>query len=161
MPRQNALLRLHATLLARKADLREMLEEERANLRDFKAADSTGDSADAAFEASSRDMSSRLTEVDSRELAQIEWALGRLQEGTYGVCEGAGENCQKKIPVTRLNALPYATLCINCERELEKHSNGQDRPGKSDWRQVFDSEAPMRDQRINFSANGLVQHAAK
>lgn len=120
MPRQNALLRLHAKLLARKADLRDMLEEERANLHDFKAADSTGDSADAAFEASSRDMSSRLTELDSRELSEIEGALARLQEGTYGVCGGDGENCQRKISVPRLNALPYATLCINCERALEK-----------------------------------------
>lgn len=161
MPRQNALLRLHARLLARKADLRGMLEEERANLHDFKASDSTGDSADAAFDASSQEMSSRLTELDSRELAQIERALGRLQEGTYGICESAGENCQKRIPVTRLNALPYATLCINCERELENHPNKQDHSGKGDWRQVFDSEAPLRDQRINFSENGLVQHTAK
>lgn len=153
MPRQNGLLRLHTTLLARKADLWEALAEELANPHDFTAADAAGDSADAAFEASSEDMSFRLAELDFRELNQIERALARVQEGSYGLCEVASANCQGKIPLTRLNALPCATLCINCERELEKHADWQDRAGKSDWRRVFESEAPMRDQRINFSEN--------
>src|SRR5438093_570331 len=135
MPGQDALARLH-TLLARKADVWETLAAELANQHDFAAGDSTGDSADASFEASNEDMSSRLAELDFRELNQVERALARVQEGTYGLCEGGSENCQGKIPLTRLNALPYATLCINCERELEKHADWQARARKSDWRRV-------------------------
>jgi DnaK suppressor protein len=150
MARGDALLRLHKTLLARRAALRKFLADELANLRDFKAADSPGDSVDMAFEAGSDELSSRLAELDARELCQIERALAALKQGTYGLCEGGSQNCQKKIPLARLNAVPYTTFCINCEREMEKSPNGQDRLGTGTWKQVFDPQAPMQDQRINL-----------
>jgi DnaK suppressor protein len=161
MPRKDALVRLKKTLLARRTDLWETLEEELANLHHVKAADSTDASADVAFATSSDEISARLAQLDSCELSQIDQALVRLQLGTYGSCEGGGANCQKEIRANRLSALPYTTLCINCEREMEKDSAGQDRPRKGSWRRVFDSEAPMRDQRINFSESGLVQQVAR
>lgn len=43
-------------------------------------------------------------------LSKVEEAVGRLDEGTYGLCA----NCGKPIPVARLDALPYATLCVEC-----------------------------------------------
>src|SRR6516165_12496847 len=125
MARSDALLRLHKSLLARRADLRRKLAGELDNLRNFKTADSTGDSADAAFESGSEEMASQLAELDARELSQIERALARLKQGTYGLCEVCGH----KIPVGRLNALPYSTLCINCQRELEKYPDWNDRSG--------------------------------
>jgi DnaK suppressor protein len=115
MQKRNALLRLRKTLLARWRDRHEKLAEELANLCDFKAADHTGDSADVAFETSSDEMSSQLAELDAQELSQIERALARMKQGAYGVCE----NCERKITLARLNALPYATLCISCERLME------------------------------------------
>ncbi len=151
MPRRDAFLRLYETLLARRADLRNKLAGDLANLRGFKAADSTGDSADAAFEASSDEMSSQLAEMDARELSQIERALARLIRGRYGVCEGGSENCQIKIPLARLNALPYTTFCINCERELEEYPDWQDQRGAGNWKEVFDWEALLEPQRINLS----------
>jgi DnaK suppressor protein len=151
MQKRNTLLRLHNTLLARWRDLHEKLADELANLCDFKAADHTGDSADVAFETSSDEMSSQLAELDARELSQIERALARLKRGTYGICEGGSENCQKKIPVSRLNALPYTTFCINCEREIEKYPNWLDQRGADNWAQVFDSEARVERQRVNLS----------
>src|SRR4051812_33169713 len=114
MARQDALLRLHKTLLARRAEIYKKLEEDIDNLRNFKGEDPTGDSADVAFEAGSDEMASHLAELDSRELGQIERALHRLKQGTYGVCE----SCAEKIPIGRLNALPYSTLCIECQREM-------------------------------------------
>jgi DnaK suppressor protein len=122
-----------------------------AALRDLSAADSTGDSADVAFETSSDEMSSQLAEMDARELGQIERALARLLQGRYGVCEGGSENCQIKIPVARLNALPYTTFCINCERAMERNPDSPDRLGAGNWTQVFDWEAPMERQQINLS----------
>ena len=148
MARRDALLRLHETLLARRADLRKLLADELANLRNFRAADSTTDSIDVAFETSSDEMASLLAELDARDLSQIEQALARVRRGTYGDCEGGGENCQKRIPVARLNALPYTAFCINCEREREKHPGWRAQRDAGNWGQVFDSEAPVECQRI-------------
>jgi DnaK suppressor protein len=151
MPNRDALLRLRETLLARRADLRNKLTRDLANLRDFKAADSTYDDADAAFEASSHEMSSQLAEMDVRELRQIDRALARLTQGRYGVCEGGSEKCQIKIPLARLKVLPFTTLCINCERELERYPDWHDRRGTGNWELVFDGEAALGRKRIKFS----------
>jgi len=144
MARRDALLRLHNSLLARRSALRSKLAGELANMREMKASDKTGDSADVAFESGSDEMSSQLAELDARELYQIERALQRLRQGTYGICEGEG--CGKKIPVIRLNALPYTTLCIDCQRKLE-HLGWNDRGGAGDWERVFDAEKPLEEQR--------------
>jgi DnaK suppressor protein len=143
MARSEALLRLHKTLLGRRTDLRRKLAGELDNLRNLKTADGTGDSADAAFESGSEEMASQLAELDARELSQIERALARLKQGTYGLCEV----CMSKIPVGRLNALPYSTLCINCQRELEKDPNWGQRQADGNWEKVFDVESPIEDQK--------------
>jgi DnaK suppressor protein len=122
-----------------------------ANLCDFKAADSACDSVDVAFETSSDEMSSQLAELDSHELGQIERALVRLKQGTYGICEGGSKDCQKRIPVARLSAVPYTSFCINCEREMEKHPGQIGHQVTGNWNQVFDSQALMGDQRINLT----------
>jgi DnaK suppressor protein len=149
MARQDALLRLYETLVARKTELRGLLAGELANLRDFKAAGAVGDDADVAFEAYSGEMSSQLAELDARELGQIEQALARLQLGTFGVCNGGSKSCQKRIPLARLNALPYSTFCINCQREMDKKSDWQHRPDIENWDQVFDVEGVKQDQRVS------------
>ncbi len=143
MTRRDPLVRLRQTLLTRGADLRRKLAGELADLRDFKAADSTCDSADVAFETSSDEMSSQLAEFDSRELNHIERALGSLTQGTYGVCEGSSANCQQIIPVMRLNAVPYTRFCIRCEREMEKHSDRLDHAVANHWDKVFHWQAFM------------------
>jgi DnaK suppressor protein len=151
MSRQHALIRLHKDLLKRREGLGEKLAGELAHLHERKAADATGDSADLAFEASDDEMSSRMAEMDDRELSRIEGALARWQQGLYGICDGAGQNCQKRISVARLNALPYATFCINCEREIENQSDGLGRENSDNWDQIADAQAPMQDERINLS----------
>jgi DnaK suppressor protein len=118
MARRDALLRLHKSLTARRAELRKRLGKELADLG-HKTTATAGDSADAAFDASGEELSSQLAELEAKELSQVERALLRLKQGTYGVCEG----CSTKIPVARLNALPYSTLCIKCQREMESDAN--------------------------------------
>ena len=56
-----------------------------------------------------------------------------MRDGQYGVCEG----CSCSIPMARLNALPYATLCINCQRESERFGKGAG--GDADWGRVLDT----------------------
>src|SRR5436190_15699151 len=140
MAREDALLRLHKSLIARRDHLRRKLTEELANLREM-VADSTGDSADAAFDAGSDEMSSQLAEFDARELTQIERALVRLKQGTYGHCE----QCQKKIPIGRLNALPYTTMCIECQREMEQYPDWNSRRGSANWEKVADLHSAYDD----------------
>jgi len=147
MARPDALLRLRKTLLARRAELSKRLAVESTNLHDFEAVNSIGDSAHAAFERESHEMSGQLQELEARELGQIESALSRLQQGTFGICA----RCQRPIPLARLNALTYATLCINCERARETHSEGPHRQGAGNWARLADSEAGMGDLRINLA----------
>ncbi len=57
-----------------------------------------------------------LMENEGGTLALIETSLERIEEGTYGQCE----ECGAKIPKNRLNAIPYATLCIRCAEQQEQ-----------------------------------------
>ena len=142
MARRDALLRLHKSLLSRRSDIRKKLSDELDGLRNLKGTDATGDSADVAFESGTEEMASQLAELDARELHQIERALQRLKQGTYGLCEA----CSAKIPVGRLNALPYTTLCIACQREMEKYPDWADRRSGGNWENVYDA-ASMEEQR--------------
>ena len=56
-----------------------------------------------------------LMENEEGTLELIEASLERIEEGTYGDCE----ECGVKIPKTRLNAIPYATLCVKCASRQE------------------------------------------
>jgi DnaK suppressor protein len=147
MIRRNALSRLHKNLLACNVRLGKKLAGDRANLRDFGAADATGDSADLAFEADGDEMSSRLAELDTREQSQIERALARWQQGSFGFCE----SCQKPISLARLNALPHTPFCIRCEREMENHPAALVRQSKGHWSQISDAQAPMQDQKVDLA----------
>ncbi len=66
-----------------------------------------------------------------------------MRNGQYGNCE----SCSNKIPIARLRALPCATLCIDCQRELERTGGG--RGGDVDWGRVFDSSGGDVDMSIN------------
>ena len=80
--------------------------------------------------------------MEARELTQIDRALTRLKQGTYGLCEV----CHGKIPVGRLNALPFCTLCIECQREMEKYPDWNNER-KGDWTKVYENASSLDDQR--------------
>lgn len=146
MARSDALLRLHKSLLARRAELRKRLGVELADLS-RKGHAASGDVADAAFDASGEEMASQLAEMEAKELAQVERALRRLKQGTYGKCEA----CAAKIPVARLNALPYSTLCIKCQRDMETDANWLAGRHGTDWARIADHDNPMEDREVNIS----------
>ena len=143
MARRDALLRLHKTLTSRRSDIRKKLTDELDGLRNLTGSDATGDAADVAFESGSEEMASQLAELDSRELHQVDRALLRLKQGTYGLCEA----CTTKIPIGRLNALPYSTLCITCQREMEKYPDWADQRSGGNWEKVYDAASSLEDQR--------------
>ena len=57
-----------------------------------------------------------LMESEEGTLDLIEASLERIEEGSYGQCE----ECGAKIPKTRLNAIPYANLCVKCATQQEQ-----------------------------------------
>jgi DnaK suppressor protein len=99
-------------LLKRRDALRAALAGDLSSLREL----SSGDEVDWALDSAQDEISSQLAEVESRELGHIENALERIETGQYGICEA----CEKKIPSVRLEALPYATLCLACQRETDE-----------------------------------------
>jgi len=143
MARRDALLRLHKSLLTRREELRRRLG---GALQDLSKYLGPGDSADMAFDSAGEDVSSQLAELESRELTQVERSLERLKQGIYGVCEG----CQKKIPVARLNALPFTTTCVHCQREFETHGHWSGR-GAGNWENVADSSSFEEHREVNLN----------
>ncbi|MCX7414040.1 MAG: TraR/DksA family transcriptional regulator [Planctomycetia bacterium] len=119
MARKDALLSLRAILVRRRDALRSALAGDLTLLKELRS-ESPGDVIDAALDSTQDEISSQLAEVESRELASIENALERIRSGQYGTCE----YCGCKIPLARLNALPYATMCIACQREVERSGAG-------------------------------------
>jgi len=72
--------------------------------------------ADAGTDAYDRDFALSLLAQEQDALYEIEEALKRIKDGTYGVCEA----CNKRIPQARLEALPFARLTIDCQQIYEK-----------------------------------------
>ena len=131
MARKDAIQSMKDVLIRRRDALRKALAGDLSMLKQLRE-QTGGDEVDAALDAAQDEISSQLAEVESRELAHIENALERMREGNFGVCEG----CNNKIPLPRLNALPYATYCIDCQREMEK--NGEVSGAGADWGRVPD-----------------------
>ncbi|MBI2123176.1 MAG: TraR/DksA C4-type zinc finger protein [Armatimonadetes bacterium] len=75
------------------------------------------DLADVASSTFEREKGLALESSVQAMLTQVEEALGRIEEGTYGICQRCGD----PIDAARLRVLPYATLCIRC-KELEEKS---------------------------------------
>src|SRR5262245_44088475 len=142
MARRDALLRLHKSLMARRAELRRRLGGELEDLGTFTGTNATGDIADAAFDSGTEEISSQLAELEARELSQIERSLIRLKQGKYGLCEV----CQAKIPVARLNVLPFSTTCIKCQREMENSPDWMDGAFGGSWDKVTDLDSAREDR---------------
>ncbi len=109
---------------AKLAELREALEEQRENLRkEIVEQGGDADSDDAAIDvergfadsAHSTAERARLLSVMKALRSNLRWverAITKMDLGTYGVCE----RCGNPISVERLDALPWAILCIDCAR---------------------------------------------
>lgn len=147
MARHDAILRLHKTLMARRQELRKRLGIELDDLAHIKHSSASGDVADAAFDSSCDEMASTLAELEAKELAQVEHALRRLKGGTYGKCE----LCATRIPVARLNALPYSTVCIKCQRELELEDGHLQGRSPGDWGRIGEGGYASDDREVRLS----------
>jgi DnaK suppressor protein len=106
-------------LIRRRDALRRALAGDMSLLRSSNH-ESVGDEIDAAIATEQAELRSQMLSFESRELAQIESALDKINRGRYGRCEA----CDGAIAAARLKALPYATECIECARREERHGSG-------------------------------------
>jgi DnaK suppressor protein len=142
MSRKDAILNMRQILIKRRDALRKALAGDLSLLKEL-SAQASGDVVDAALDSVQDEISSQLAEVESRELARIEYALERMRNGHFGLCE----MCGTSIPMARLNALPYATCCIKCQREAERQ--GSSASSDVDWGRLLD--VPGNDAELSIS----------
>ena len=92
--------------------------------------DAGAESADVASENFIRDMGLGILSEEGKRVELINKAIIRLEEGTFGVCF----DCNKPIPEGRLEAIPYALLCVNCKSKREE----REEQGYTDDEEDFD-----------------------
>jgi DnaK suppressor protein len=71
--------------------------------------------ADVATDTYDREFSLGLASNDRQVLYELEDAMKRIEDGTFGTCE----DCKNLITKTRLKAVPYARLCVKCQEKRE------------------------------------------
>ena len=77
--------------------------------------------ADLGTDNYERDIMIHLIQNGEEELKSIDAALEKLEDKTFGICE----TCDKKIAKARLTALPYARLCMECQRKEEQEAGAE------------------------------------
>ena len=104
-------------LAKREAIMTQMREQLGQSLTDDqqRRLESAMDSGDQALFDLEREMGISLQEMRNRERQMIEEALSSLEEGTYGQCA----ECDAEISEKRVQALPFARYCIECQSRLE------------------------------------------
>ena len=90
--------------------------QHRLDCREAIAVERYSDPVDEAVQLAERECVALLGDADTALLRQVTDALQRLAEKRWGVCEGCGE----PIPPARLAALPWASLCVDCQTTAEE-----------------------------------------
>lgn len=105
---------LRAKLEQRRATLVASIDERRGQERE--TGREVGDEMDEATIEGASSMASKLLERDAQLLVEIDRALAKMREGTYGLCEGTGE----PIGYARLSLRPWARYSVEYQEELER-----------------------------------------
>ena len=93
-------------------------QEELNTLREFMLAEVDIDPEEGDVEIFEREKNAALISILERKIRDIDAALTSMAKGKYGICE----RCDQPIAPERLEVKPDATLCLNCQREVERLS---------------------------------------
>lgn len=97
-----------------------LLESAREQIRDpSNVAFEGGDEIDRADLEEERYLTFRIKGREAKLIHKIDYALMKIESGTYGVCE----NCGAEIPYERLKARPVTTMCFECKELEEEQEN--------------------------------------
>lgn len=105
-------------LISQRNQILETLAGQGEQLRNMVTSVESGDVADIASDVIDRQLLNSLGSQDAIRLNQINNAIERIQQDRYGLCI----KCGKEIPEARLEAIPYAGLCISCKEAEEKRN---------------------------------------
>ncbi|MFQ6083101.1 MAG: TraR/DksA family transcriptional regulator [Candidatus Aminicenantia bacterium] len=114
---QKSLEKYQKSLLKRKEEIIKKLNKD-YDLNELIVAEIVQDIADRAESTYSKEFLYSLTDAEREQLTMIDEALNRIKEKTYGSCQ----RCGKKITKKRLDAIPWAKYCIECQQKLEEGS---------------------------------------
>jgi DnaK suppressor protein len=81
------------------------------------AIEKTADALDEVQLAGERELAIRNLDRESNLLRNVRSALGRMADGSYGVCL----HCEEDISPKRLNAVPWTAYCIKCQEAADRH----------------------------------------
>ncbi len=102
------------------------LEDKRAELlrstgqREDIAVERIADEVDACRQASDREFAIRNLDRQAVLLRNIQAALRRIETGEYGICV----HCEEEVNPKRLQAVPWAPLCLNCQEAADRNEGG-------------------------------------
>lgn len=113
-PYKKTLLKLKEQV---EGDIRQMSDENAGSATD-RMGDVSGHAmhmADVATDMYDREFNLGLASNDREVLFKVDEALGRIEDGSYGICI----ECKKPIAIARLKAIPYVSTCLKCQEKLE------------------------------------------
>ncbi len=114
--RKRELELLRKKLIEKKEDIKKIVQGNSKEEEDFFSTE-VGDIADAASDSVERELLFELNDNERRILGNIEDALQKIENETYGICE----KCGKEIEIERLKAMPFAMVCMKCKSQMEPH----------------------------------------
>jgi DnaK suppressor protein len=79
----------------------------------IQASDGVVEPEEEAVDREETDVDQAILDNEKALLAEVQQALARIENSTYGICT----NCGQPIPEKRLEAIPWASLCVTCEQE--------------------------------------------
>ena len=115
---EDFIAKMERTLVEQKREIYSNLVAGNEDFKQIMEAMDPKDLADVASDDIDRKMIEAIGSQDLKRLRMIESALTRIQQGKYGLCM----KCGKKIPQERLEAIPYALMCIECKTADEKRN---------------------------------------
>ena len=116
---KDRLLDLKKALISKKANILKEVKEEISKYvsgDNKQLVDTANDEGDWAQVDISEDLSLQRLSAHRKLMYNIDEAVRKIEEGTYGICEDCGEDISEK----RLLVLPAATLCVDCQENREQ-----------------------------------------
>ena len=110
--------RYRKMMLQRKQEISYLLSEFNSESKEVETgiAQDVGDKAESSY---TKEFLLSLSDTERRQLLLIDAALRRIDDGNFGICQ----ECEKVIKKKRLNVVPWAPLCIECQQKEEEESD--------------------------------------
>jgi DnaK suppressor protein len=107
---------LRSSLQRRRSQVQSATRHAASEIQDLRGAERDPEWEEQSQSEQQQSTLTHLHQVEQRQLALIDAALRRLDEGRYGTCRSCGDD----IPAERLAAVPFVLVCLDCARHAEQ-----------------------------------------